>query len=95
MPSDSFDATEVIRISAAIAEDIAEASNLIATENFGGALRRALRHARTLYRVLLEKLTLAGLRVIEVLVEEIHAIAYALDRLELRMVMGPPPRLDN
>ena len=92
MPSESFDATEVGLISAAIAKDIAEASNMIATENFGPALRKALGHARELYRLLLERLALAGQHVIEVLGEELKAMADVLDQLELRMVMGAPPQ---
>lgn len=95
MPSESFDATEVGRISAAITDNIVEARNMIAAENFGLALRKALLHARTLFRLLSEKLALAGPRVIVVFIEEFNAMAYALDQLELRMVMGAPVRLSN
>ena len=90
MPSEPFDATEVGRISAAVARAIVEANNMIAAGDFGTALRKVLRHARTLYADLLEKLSLAGHRVIEVLIDEFHAMAHALDQLELRMVMGAP-----
>ena len=89
MPPDSFDPSELGAISAAITQTIAEARVVIVAGKVDTSVRKALQNARSLYQILLEKLALAGQRVIEMLSEEFAVMARALDELEMRIVMGP------